>query len=153
MPLTPFLAIIRKDVQLFFSDRRAVIMAFEYAPREKRGFYACFPQIGLAIGLALSTAVVAVLTYTLPDEAFLSWGWRIAFLLSIVLVGNAAAFIPQPPATASASRPWRSCRRFRRWKKASSYIACTDRAISWCRRSSGAPGARAGPRRSISAGE
>jgi MFS family permease len=65
----------------------AVIMAFEYAPREKRGFYASFPQIGLAIGLSLATAVVAVLTYTLSDEAFLSWGWRSAFLLSIVLVG------------------------------------------------------------------
>jgi MFS family permease len=64
----------------------AVIMAFEYAPRDRRGFYASFPQVGLAIGLSLSTAVVALLTYVFPEDEFLSWGWRIAFLVSIVLV-------------------------------------------------------------------
>ena len=64
----------------------AVIMSFEYAPRNRRGFYACFPQVGLAIGLCLATGVVALLTWTLPDAAFQSWGWRVAFLLSIVLV-------------------------------------------------------------------
>jgi MHS family shikimate/dehydroshikimate transporter-like MFS transporter len=64
----------------------AVIMSFEYAPRSRRGFYACFPQVGLAIGLCLATGVVALLTYSMSDEAFLSWGWRSAFLLSIVLV-------------------------------------------------------------------
>jgi MHS family shikimate/dehydroshikimate transporter-like MFS transporter len=64
----------------------AVIMSFEYAPRNRRGFYACFPQVGLAIGLCLATGVVALLTYSMSDEAFLSWGWRSAFLLSIVLV-------------------------------------------------------------------
>jgi metabolite-proton symporter len=64
----------------------AVLMSFEYAPREQRGFYACFPQIGLAIGLCLATGVVALLSYTLSDAAFLAWGWRVAFLVSIVLV-------------------------------------------------------------------
>src|SRR6185312_5103648 len=58
----------------------AVIMSFEYAPRDRRGFYACFPQVGLAIG------VVALLASLLPVSAFQSWGWRVAFLLSIVLV-------------------------------------------------------------------
>jgi MHS family shikimate/dehydroshikimate transporter-like MFS transporter len=64
----------------------AVIMSFEYAPRNRRGFYACFPQVGLAIGLCLATGVVALLSYSMTDEAFLSWGWRAAFLLSIILV-------------------------------------------------------------------
>jgi len=64
----------------------AVIMSFEYAPRDRRGFYACFPQVGLAIGLCLATGVVALLSWLLPDAAFQSWGWRVAFLLSIVLV-------------------------------------------------------------------
>jgi MFS family permease len=64
----------------------AVVMSFEYAPRERRGFYTCFPQVGLAIGLCLATGVVALLSYALPDAAFQSWGWRVAFLLSIVLV-------------------------------------------------------------------
>lgn len=65
----------------------AVLMAVEYAPRGKRGFYGSFPQIGLAIGLVLGTGVFALLGGLLSDEAFLAWGWRIAFLLSAVLVG------------------------------------------------------------------
>lgn len=64
----------------------AVVMSFEYAPKDQRGFYTCFPQIGLAIGLCLATGVVALLSSTLTDAAFQSWGWRVAFLLSIVLV-------------------------------------------------------------------
>lgn len=65
----------------------AVIMSFEYAPKAKRGFYTCFPQVGLAVGLSLATGVVALLTKTLSEDAFLAWGWRIAFMGSIVLVG------------------------------------------------------------------
>ncbi|HJU24114.1 MAG TPA: MFS transporter [Casimicrobiaceae bacterium] len=64
----------------------AVLMSFEYAPKNRRGFYACFPQVGLAIGLCLATGVVALLSWTLTDGQFQSWGWRVAFLLSIVLV-------------------------------------------------------------------
>jgi MHS family shikimate/dehydroshikimate transporter-like MFS transporter len=64
----------------------AVLMAFEYAPREKRGIYACVPQVGLAIGLSLATGVVALLSYLLSPAAFTSWGWRLAFMVSIVLV-------------------------------------------------------------------
>src|SRR5579862_762511 len=64
----------------------AVLMSFEYAPRNRRGFYACFPQVGLAIGLCLATGVVALLSWTLTDGQFQSWGWRVAFLVSIVLV-------------------------------------------------------------------
>ena len=67
----------------------AVLMAYEYAPPEKRGFYASLPQIGLAIGLCLASGVVALLSSLLSDADFLAWGWRIAFLLSgaMVLVG------------------------------------------------------------------
>ena len=65
----------------------AVLMAFEYAPPGKRGLYASFPQVGLAIGLCLSTAVVALLSNALTDAQFLAWGWRAAFMASIVLVG------------------------------------------------------------------
>ena len=64
----------------------AVLMTFEYAPPDKRGFYASIPQIGLAIGLCLASGLVALLSL-LPDADFLAWGWRIAFLISIVLVG------------------------------------------------------------------
>ena len=64
----------------------AVLMAYEYAPKEKRGFYASLPQIGLAIGLCLASGVVALLSWLLTDEQFMSWGWRIAFLISGVMV-------------------------------------------------------------------
>ncbi|KAI2670949.1 MULTISPECIES: MFS transporter [unclassified Pseudomonas] len=64
----------------------AVLMAFEYAPKHKRGFYASLPQIGLAIGLCLASGVVGLLSYILTDTQFLEWGWRIAFLLSAGLV-------------------------------------------------------------------
>ena len=63
----------------------AVLMAVEHSPEGKRGFYGSWPQIGVPAGLSLSAAVVALLSY-LPDEAFLAWGWRIAFLISAVLV-------------------------------------------------------------------
>ena len=63
----------------------AVLMAYEYAPKEKRGFFASLPQIGLAIGLCLASGVVAIMS-SLPDEQFMSWGWRVGFLLSILLV-------------------------------------------------------------------
>jgi MFS transporter, MHS family, shikimate and dehydroshikimate transport protein len=64
----------------------AVLMAYEYAPKEKRGFYASLPQIGLAIGLCMASGVVALLSYLLTDQQFLAWGWRIAFLLSGIMV-------------------------------------------------------------------
>ncbi|TDG22190.1 MFS transporter [Paraburkholderia silviterrae] len=64
----------------------AVLMAFEYAPEGKRGFFASIPQVGLAIGLCLASGVVAVLSSTLSNAQFLAWGWRVAFFLSFALV-------------------------------------------------------------------
>jgi MHS family shikimate/dehydroshikimate transporter-like MFS transporter len=64
----------------------AVLMAFEYAPENRRGLYASIPQIGLAIGLCLASGFVALLSQ-LPEAQFLAWGWRVAFLVSVVLVG------------------------------------------------------------------
>ena len=64
----------------------AVVMTFEHAPPHLRGFYASFPQIGLALGLCLSSGMVAALSAGLSDAAFLDWGWRAAFLVSILLL-------------------------------------------------------------------
>ncbi|MGE2715782.1 MFS transporter [Mycolicibacterium litorale] len=64
----------------------AVLLAVEHSPAKRRGFSGSVPQIGLALGLALGTGVFALLQVALPDEAFLSYGWRIAFLVSVVLV-------------------------------------------------------------------
>jgi MHS family shikimate/dehydroshikimate transporter-like MFS transporter len=65
----------------------AVLMATEHSPRGRRGFYGSWPQMGVPAGLLLSTGVFAIFSGVLPEEAFLAWGWRIPFLLSIVLVG------------------------------------------------------------------
>src|SRR5215813_3202383 len=64
----------------------AVLMAYEYAPQEKRGLYASLPQIGLSIGLCLSAGVVALMSNNLSEQDFLAWGWRVGFVASIVLV-------------------------------------------------------------------
>ena len=60
----------------------AVLMAFESAPEKKRAFYGSLPQVGLALGLMLASAVIGILSWALSEEDFLAWGWRIAFLLS-----------------------------------------------------------------------
>lgn len=64
----------------------AVLMSYEFAKPEERAFYASFPQIGLAIGLCCSTGIVTLLSFALSEQDFVSWGWRVAFLLSIVLL-------------------------------------------------------------------
>lgn len=64
----------------------AVLMAVEHSPGNRRGFYGSWPQIGVPAGLLLSSGVVSLLSL-MPDSAFLAWGWRVAFLLSAVLVG------------------------------------------------------------------
>ena len=67
----------------------AVLMTYEYASKKERAFYASIPQMGLATGLCLSSGVVAFLSMTLTDAQFLEWGWRVAFLMSVFLVGIA----------------------------------------------------------------
>ena len=64
----------------------AVLMAVEYSPEDRRGFYGSWPQMGSPIALFLSTVIFSVFA-TLPDEQFLSWGCRVPFLVSILLVG------------------------------------------------------------------
>ncbi|WP_223737660.1 MFS transporter [Streptomyces purpurogeneiscleroticus] len=65
----------------------AVLLAVEYGPDGRKGRFGSYPQIGLALGLALGTGVFALLNDVLSDAAFLGYGWRIAFLVSLVLVG------------------------------------------------------------------
>ncbi|MEU8382286.1 MFS transporter [Streptosporangium sp. NPDC048865] len=64
----------------------AVLIVSEHGDPERRGFWASWPQAGAPGGNLLATAVLAVLAAVQTDEAFLSWGWRIPFLLSGVLV-------------------------------------------------------------------
>ena len=67
----------------------AVLLATEYAPPGKRGFYGSFAQVGVPIGLVLGNTSFLVLSAVLGENAFAAWGWRIPFLLSVVLIGVA----------------------------------------------------------------
>ncbi len=63
----------------------AVLMAVEHAPANRRGFYGSWPQLGAFVGLLLSTIVFRAVS-KMPDADFLTWGWRVPFLLSFILV-------------------------------------------------------------------
>ena len=63
-----------------------VLLAVEYSPANKRGFFGAVPQTGALFGLALGNLVTSGLSTVFSEEAFLSYGWRIPFVLSIVLV-------------------------------------------------------------------
>jgi MFS family permease len=63
----------------------AVLMATEHSSRERRGFFGSFAQVGSAVGGLMATGMF-LLMQQLPEDEFLSWGWRVPFLISIVLV-------------------------------------------------------------------
>ncbi len=64
----------------------AVLLVAEHSPDRSRAFWASWPQAAVPVGNMLATVVLLVLTGTLSDAAFLSWGWRVAFWLSAVVV-------------------------------------------------------------------
>jgi metabolite-proton symporter len=63
----------------------AVLMVAEHAPAHRRGFYASLAQLGVALGLVTGTVVFSIFA-RYPEDQFLSWAWRVPFLLSFVLV-------------------------------------------------------------------
>lgn len=63
----------------------ALLLSVEYADDNKRGFAGSLPMMGSAVGMILASATMAVMTL-LPNSIFLSWGWRIPFIASLVLV-------------------------------------------------------------------
>ncbi|MBV7267070.1 MFS transporter [Erythrobacter ani] len=65
----------------------AAIYVAEHAPPEKRGFYTSFIQASVAGGFVLSIIVVLACRFLIPEDDFVSWGWRVPFLLSILLLG------------------------------------------------------------------
>ncbi len=64
----------------------AALLSVESAPARKKAFYSSGVQVGYGVGLLLSTGLVSLISTLTTDEQFLSWGWRIPFLFSIVLV-------------------------------------------------------------------
>ncbi|WIM73361.1 MFS transporter [Corynebacterium suedekumii] len=65
----------------------AVLLSVEHAPVSQRGLFGAGPQAGAPAGLLLSSGMLALMNIIAPGDAFLDWGWRVPFLLSIVLVG------------------------------------------------------------------
>ena len=64
----------------------AVLLATENAPEGKRSWYGMFPQLGAPVGLFLSSGIFWVLLHFISQDDLLSWGWRIPFISSILLI-------------------------------------------------------------------
>jgi MFS family permease len=64
----------------------AALLAIESAPAPRRGYYGSFVQVGVPIGVVLANAVFLVISAVTDDTTFLAWGWRVAFILSVVLI-------------------------------------------------------------------
>src|SRR3954465_13967395 len=87
--LAPVLLVILRLIQGFAVAGEisgASSMILEHAPFGRRGFYASFTLQGVQAGQILAAAVFLPLAHYLPTEAFNSWGWRIPFLLSFVVI-------------------------------------------------------------------
>ena len=86
---SPVLLIVLRFIQGFGVGGEwggAVLLAVEHSGGERRGLHGSWPQMGVPAGLLLSTGVFALLSSRLPEAAFLAWGWRVPFLLSVILV-------------------------------------------------------------------
>src|SRR5699024_8842645 len=64
----------------------ATLLTMEYAPEYRRGFFSSLPQIGVPAGTLLASGTIAIVEASMSEESFLTWGWRIPFLASAVLV-------------------------------------------------------------------
>ena len=64
----------------------AVLMVVEHGHQGRRGFYASWAQAGVPIGLLLATGIFSLLNTQLTDEQFIAWGWRVPFLIGILLL-------------------------------------------------------------------
>ncbi|WP_311213468.1 MULTISPECIES: MFS transporter [unclassified Arthrobacter] len=85
----PILLITLRVVQGFSAGGEwggAALMAVEHAPIKKRGLFGAYPQIGVPIGMILATGLLFLLQSGMSKEEFAAWGWRVPFLLSVVLI-------------------------------------------------------------------
>jgi metabolite-proton symporter len=85
----PVLLVVLRFVQGFGVGGEvggAILMSYEHAPRARRGIYGAFPMMGLPLGVVLSTGVYILVQAFVSAEAFARWGWRLPFLLALVIV-------------------------------------------------------------------
>lgn len=86
--MAPILLILLRILQGFSAGGEwggAALMAVEHAPADKRGWYGGFPQVGVPLGMLTATAVLSIVHW-ISGDAFNTWGWRVPFLFSIVLI-------------------------------------------------------------------
>jgi metabolite-proton symporter len=67
----------------------AVLLATENAPPQRRGFYGSFAQVGAPVGVILANLAFLLMSANTSPEAFMQWGWRVPFVVSVVLIGLA----------------------------------------------------------------
>ena len=85
----PVLLVVLRFIQGFAVGGEwggAILLVAEHSPNPSRGFWASWPQAAVPVGNMLATVVLLIMTTTLPEAAFLSWGWRVAFWLSAIIV-------------------------------------------------------------------
>jgi MFS family permease len=86
----PILLVLLRLLQGFSAGGEwggAALMSVEHAPPGRRGFFGSFPQIGVPIGLLLANLAFFSVSSLTTKEQFQSWGWRLPFLFSVVLIG------------------------------------------------------------------
>ncbi len=89
----------------------AALMAIESAPAHRRGFYGSFVQVGVPLGVVLANTVFLLVSALTPEPAFLAWGWRIGFVISVALIfiGLVMHFrIAEPEAATDAQKAERA---------------------------------------------
>jgi MFS family permease len=89
-PAAPLLLVLLRLVQGFAVGGEwggAVLLVAEHGDAARRGFWTSWPQAGVAAGNIVSAGILAIMATVQSDADFLAWGWRIPFLLSVVLIG------------------------------------------------------------------
>ncbi|MHA7210919.1 MFS transporter [Arthrobacter sp. MDT1-65] len=85
----PALLVILRFIQGFAVGGEwggAVLLVAEHSPNRSRGFWSSWPQAAVPVGNLLATLVLLGMSWILPQDEFLSWGWRVAFWVSAIIV-------------------------------------------------------------------
>ena len=84
----------------------AMLLVTESAPADQRGYYGAYAQAGAPVGVILANLAFILISATVSEEFFITWGWRIQFIVSVVLIGIAC----------TSSSTWKIRRLLRSWR-------------------------------------
>jgi MFS family permease len=91
-PIAPLLLIVLRFAQGIAIGGQwggAVLIATENAPPQRRGYYGSFAQVGAPVGVILANLAFLLMSASTQPDEFMQWGWRVPFLVSVVLIGLA----------------------------------------------------------------